>query len=646
MVHKRVFFSFKVEEDEEMMETPPKVVKVDPTSTIIAKLDKFKRISNTMSTNTNEDNQPSTSGSTSEIVTVSTPLIKPNTNTATAISQVKPHNSNQYKISNFIPKKITVSQKNKIDQAFLKLFTADYQPFRIVEDEGFTSFANAMNPSYTLPSRKTISNVLLPAKYEECHADVKNLIKYAESICLTTDGWSSVNNESFMAVTGHFIDSKYDLQSVLLEIQPFPASHTAENQADYLKKVMETWGIKGKIIFAVSDNASNISKALNILNLRSMGCFAHTINLVVKDGLKVNESVVILLDKIRSVITHFKRSPKSLSKLMDYQQKNHSTEKPKKLLLDVSTRWNSTYIMLKRFLVLKESVQATIALIDKELPVLSHTEWKMVEDLTCCLKPFLSITESVSGEKYATASLAIPLVTSLISVCNKLKTENFDANVYEVLDSLSDGVSHRLGGVENKDILALVTFLDPRFKDLCYKSSKVAETTKQRVISMVMARMKNEYSEKTQTDIEPVEEPECGTTTKEDDKFSVLSNLDEMLSKKVKKGTHLSRAIVEVDRYIEEDNLDRKKDPIAYWKEEGNQFPHLKQISKKYLCCLCTSVPCERIFSKAGQIISDRRNRLSANKANMLMFLNQNASALKSTTKRKVGLLSDDSDSD
>lgn len=114
--------------------------------------------------------------------------------------------------------------------------------------------------------------------------------------------------------------------------------------------------------------------------------------------------------------------------------------------------------MLKRFLVLKESVKATIALLDKDLPVVSQSEWKMIEDLTFCLKPFLSITESVSGEKYATASLAIPLTTSLVSVCNKLKSENFDSNVYEVLESLSDGVSQRLATIETKDVLTLVTF--------------------------------------------------------------------------------------------------------------------------------------------------------------------------------------------
>jgi len=47
-------------------------------------------------------------------------------------------------------------------------------------------------------------------------------------------------------------------------------------------------------------------------------------------------------------------------------------------------------------------------------------------------------------------------------------------------------------------------------------------------------------------------------------------------------------------------------------------------MALKYACIPATSVPSERIFSKAGQIVSQRRNRLSPKNVDVLIFLNKN----------------------
>lgn len=77
-------------------------------------------------------------------------------------------------------------------------------------------------------------------------------------------------------------------------------------------------------------------------------------------------------------------------------------------------------------------------------------------------------------------------------------------------------------------------------------------------------------------------------------------------------------------RYLEEPLVNRDGDPLKWWLEKKHLYPNLYNLAVQKLCIVATSVPCERIFSKAGQILTSRRNRLSANKVKKLLFLNVN----------------------
>lgn len=72
-----------------------------------------------------------------------------------------------------------------------------------------------------------------------------------------------------------------------------------------------------KIILAVSDNAHNIKNALNSLQLKHFGCFAHKLNLIVQAALKTESN---LIDKIKTIVSHFHKSSNSQQKLIQYQK--------------------------------------------------------------------------------------------------------------------------------------------------------------------------------------------------------------------------------------------------------------------------------------------------------------------------------------
>lgn len=45
-----------------------------------------------------------------------------------------------------------------------------------MQDAGFKAFVNLLNPNYNLPDRHTIFKVLIPAQYEKCLNEMKDLM--------------------------------------------------------------------------------------------------------------------------------------------------------------------------------------------------------------------------------------------------------------------------------------------------------------------------------------------------------------------------------------------------------------------------------------------------------------------------------------
>ena len=65
-------------------------------------------------------------------------------------------------------------------------------------------------------------------------------------------------------------------------------------------------------------------------------------------------------------------------------------------------------------------------------------------------------------------------------------------------------------------------------------------------------------------------------------------------------------------------------DPYAWWLANKNQYPILHNLALKYLSIPATSVPSERLFSDAKNLVTPQRTRLNSNLINQLMFLKRN----------------------
>ena len=57
----------------------------------------------------------------------------------------------------------------------------------------------------------------------------------------------------------------------------------------------------------------------------------------------------------------------------------------------------------------------------------------------------------------------------------------------------------------------------------------------------------------------------------------------------------------EVQHYRSVQSLSVESNPLVWWKDNEEQFPHLAKLAKRFLGIPATSVPSERVFSTAGE---------------------------------------------
>jgi hypothetical protein len=69
------------------------------------------------------------------------------------------------------------------------------------------------------------------------------------------------------------------------------------------------------------------------------------------------------------------------------------------------------------------------------------------------------------------------------------------------------------------------------------------------------------------------------------------------------------------------------QDPFAWWKKNSDRYNAIAPLASDRLSVAGTSVPSERLFSAAGDLVSAKRSCISSENVDMLLFLNKNLNA-------------------
>lgn len=526
-------------------------------------------------------------------------------------------------------------RKIEIDNLIMDLFIVDLQPFRMIKDKAFSNLINYTFPRYTIPSKRFFANVLLRGRYESLRAiKMKEIRNTAKSVCVTTDMWTSRKNNSYMAITAHYIDDEFNLKSVLLEcVLLYGSVRTSENLAVELKRVMNRWKLSDKILLGVSDDDEIEMKKAFEQNLEwtHYSCYAHLFNSVVQSALKSSDEINVILDKIRTIAVYYRKGKPAWRKLKSHQEKKGKLTRPP--LLDNKLRWISTFYMLRRMLVIKEEVNSLLQSSRKtKVSYVTNLEWQLCEHLYCVLKPCEEVIQNISAEKSVAGSIVIPIITGLTKRIETLEHASLLSVAEKFRRQLLLAINKHFSSLTNSRIFTLCMLLDPRFK-LYFEDTNIAESTTKHAINLVTELMKEEEKDDDAAALRTIES-KC-TTTKNalqnvvgnNMSSSVWHHYNEKMQHLRPKSSCRGRATIEVQRYLDDKVIlvHEISSPLDWWREHHMIYPFLGKVAQRMLNVVATCITCKRVFSAAGRNLCDRRRILEASSVRELMFLHHNS---------------------
>lgn len=528
----------------------------------------------------------------------------------TCFSNIRDYKGNSEQLSLFISIKYFLldggKKADRLKTAILYMIAKENLPLRFAESDGFRTVMNIAAPNYVTPSRTTVSSAM-KNKYELFSTKLKATFGRISALSLTTDAWTEeLNTTSFLGITAHFIEF-CKLESVAFALVELDERHTGDYLGKQMLELCSEWNIEtDKITAVLADNASNMKKAISDAfgKEKYVPCFAHCLDLIAKKPFTQIDSVKELLKDVSNIVRYFKHSNIAASELKK-EQKNDSTQAPLRLIQSCPTRWNSTFYSIKRFLLLSEKI-APILIRNSTAPnMLTADRLEELKELVSLLGPIEELSKELSGQQYVTCSKSIPMKFCMLYTIQKYSAKTKIGE--ECKKMLIKEIKSRFAELESNPILSIATILDPRFKKHYFGDPVACQSAISNIETLL-----EKYTIRTDA------EDTRGNNQEEVEEGSVWSVHNTVISASTSNRDVTS---TELKNYLEEPATGLKTDPLLYWKNQ-TMYRNLSLLSEKFLCVVATSVPSERLFSKAGLIMTPTRNRLGGEMLAELIFLN------------------------
>ena len=489
-----------------------------------------------------------------------------------------------------------------LSNQFKKMILKTGRPFSMVE-----------NPDMQFCLKKLGSRNKLVKKCEKIAENLKSQMKYilnsGSFISIAIDEWSDLNKRRYLGVTARCL---YDGEIQVLFIA---LDHVTEVHAnnDIIKErlftILNNYQIRGQVMNAVSDNCGTMIKVFQNTDIIRFPCGCHLLSSLMKHFLKPSEKII---HEISAAIHHLKSSTCYAALRDDFDDPH--------IITYTEIRWVSLYDSLKSLIKCQKSIHTfyideiddNIENEEEESDEIKHVQrleerhWEFIEMVLPLLKAYKSAIKLLESDDFGTVSLVINSLYRIKDTVENLPADLFGLNIQKFNDAFSKKMNkykdqlHPLYDaavllnpyIENDhiDIEKGIKFIESKMKEFGWKEEE-EKTSKNKTMTFLNPNLENSHRKK-------------GPLQRYLDLGFMIPDIEE------------------------NDKHGLGRELFNFWKRrlDYNQDKILAKVAIGILNVFCTSCSAERLFSKAGRVLTRDRMKLMSDiaESQILIMANSN----------------------
>lgn len=497
--------------------------------------------------------------------------------------------SRQPSAQDSFPSAMTAAEQQDAQQTLADWFYETGTPFFRVEHPKLKKLLTSLRGDIKLPTRQALAGKFLDNAYESIVKKVNQELSTSIGVCLTSDGWSNVNNEPVINYCGVTVDQAFFLECNFTKTQ----GHNADYIYNDIKRVIcEHENVT--VVGCCTDNTSANKNAWELLRDEYpdkffYGCVCHALHLLAKDCIEDIPWLATLNANCREVVKIIKKSP-LISASIDVMLSDFDLNN---FVLSGATRWGSVLKSLKR---IKENIGVLTSFVKNDEFVEVDKVTKQKRQL---LKDYFKGT-SFKGHLDNAILILQPICDQIVAFQNDHRPISDVIVAFESLTSYF--LDHPALDQESKN--ACCEYVGDRY-DFIYSSCHG-----------FAYMIDPKYDCKMLQQDEIVANLTLLNSYCDNDSVSTEYLLYRVFLEEISTQGHALHHFYSLCE-------SREKSPLQFWKaiSQIGRFPILNKLAQTLFCLTPSSAASERNFSTFGFIHNKLRNRLNNDKVEKLVYI-------------------------